>query len=219
MLIINGADPNDFHDFGDLIPTMLHLICFNRNKGTLQAVLESNVPVNIPNNLGRTAIFYAGSPEMVVLLFNAGHSVEWEDNTGFRPLHYMVSHNESIPTIKKLLDLKCDQNAEDQNGRTPLHIICRQDKDPLHHSVEFHDRREELRCRLQTIQLLADYGASFIAKDNEGKTPLDLLWIPPHENDFEEWNLVKEFLREMYDAQYNHGFKRARVIQDPEDEG
>lgn len=211
LLIKHGADLNGGCDGSGDIASILHHFCFTRSKGALQAVLESNAPVNIPNNFGRTALFYASSPEMVVLLVNAGGSVDWADNSGFRPLHYMVSNKESLPLVKALLDAKCDPNTEDNYGRTPLHIVCLPDDNAPNRNIP--DRKEELRKRLDTIKLLADYGANFTAKDNEGKAPLDLLLISPHEDSFEEWKLIKELLREVFDAQYNnHGFKRARVF-------
>ena len=205
ILIKHGSDPIGGYRCSDRMPTILHHFCFTRSKGSMQAVLESGVPVNIPNILGQTPMFFAPTPEIVHLLFNAGHSVDWEDITGFRPLHMMISHNDCHLTVKALLDAKCNPNAEDNKGRTPLHIMCLLDKD-----LSYGNPREDLQNRLDTIKLLADYGASFTAKDNEGKTPLELLWIPQNDEQFEKWKIIKTYLIEQFDAQVAHGFKRAR---------
>jgi len=216
LLIKHGASPSGYIGCG-LIPTLLHELCYTRRKEVIQAVLESGTAaVNIPNDKGQTAIFHAGSPEIVVLLFNAGFSVEWEDLTGFRPLHAMVSRDESLPTVKAILETRCDPNVKDKQGRTPLHIICIQGISDLPGDRQASNRREMLRIRLDTIKLLADFGANFRAVDHEGKTPLELLWIPPHEDSFEEWKAIKDYLVEVLDAQVNHGFKRTRVFVEEE---
>jgi len=207
LLIKNGADPIGGYRGSDEIPTILHHLCFTRSKGAMQAVLESGTPVNIPNSLGKTPMFYAPNSDIVDLLFNAGHSVDWEDITGFRPLHHKVNEivcNENLLTVKALLDAKCDPNAEDSKGRTPLHIVCLQGKARSHDD----NRSEVLQNRLDTIKLLADYGARFTAEDNEGKTPFDCLYIPRSEADSPEWKVIADYLIEKFDAQVNHGFKK-----------
>ena len=213
ILIQHGASPSGYVGDG-LMPTLLDLLCFYGRKGVIRAVLESGTAaVNIPNVEGRTAIFHASSPEIVCLLFNAGFSVEWEDLKGCRPLHAIVARDESLPTVKAMLATRCDPNAKDKQGRTPLHIICLQGI----RNVRFEaNRSEQLRIRLEAIKLLVDFGANIGAVDNEGKTPLELLWIPSHEEDFEGWKAIKDYLMNLLDAQVYHGFKRTSAFMEEE---
>lgn len=218
MLIKNGANPSGGFDGSGAIATLLHHYCLFRRTGRLlKVILELGAAVNIPNSVGKTAIFFAQTPEAVDLLFNAGHSVGWEDITGSTPLHYMICHFDIVPTIKALLDAGCNANAKDKEGRTPMHTLCLdKDGDSNGRNID-HVRREDLRKKLDVMKLLADYGAKFGAQDNEGNTPLELLRIPPHEIDYEEWKAIKDYLMEMIDAQVNHGYKRARVSAEETD--
>jgi ankyrin repeat protein len=211
MLIKHGAGPNSYVG-DDQMPTLLHYLTSHVRMETLKAVLESGgAAVNIPNEKGRTAMFNASSPQIVDLLFNAGFSVEWEDLEGFRPLHAIVSREESLSTVKAMLVTRCDVNAKDKKGRTPLHIICLQGISDVRSNMS-----QKLRNRLNTIKLLADFGANIGTVDNEGKTPLELLLIPPHEETFAEWKAIKDYLEELLDAQVNHGFKMSRVDMEEE---
>jgi len=218
-LIKHGADPRNYvSDVGEgLGSTLLHHLTIFGREGAMRAVLESsNTAVNIPDSFGKTAIFYASSPGIVDLLFNAGFSVEWEDLEGFRPIHGMIVRGDTVPTVKALLERGCDPNAASKTGKTPLHIMCIQGIRDAHLRRDLDVRREVLQARLDIMKLLADYGASFKAEDHEGKTPLDLLWIPPSEEEFEEWKAIKHYLMEMLEAHINnHGYKRARIADGP----
>ena len=98
----HGADPRNYvGDVGEgLGSTLLHHLTIFGREGAMRAVLESGTTaVNIPNSHGKTAIFYASSPGIVDLLFNAGFSVEWEDLEGFRPIHGMIARGDTFPRI------------------------------------------------------------------------------------------------------------------------
>ena len=122
---------------------------------------------------------------------------------GFTPLHTAMYWGEDS-FAKSLLKRGADINALDAKGRTPLHIFCMG-------QCAYNVDQESLRARLDTVQLLADYGAIFTSKDDDGKTPLDLLWGPPGIH-VEEWMTLKADLMDRFDSQLNHSFKRSRVI-------
>jgi ankyrin repeat protein len=229
MLIKQGADPSGDDEGDDGIP-LTHFFTQYSKIEPLRAVLES-VAINIPNNAGRTAMFFAHSPDIVRLLFHAGHSVDWQDTMGFTPLHGMMSRKDPFRMVKALLDANCNPNAADMNGSTPLHIMCLKFHEKLLYQ-EFNlydheaicdyrsDRRVQLRKRLDTIKLLVNYGASFTTKDNEGKSPFDFFRIPIEESCFPEWKEIEDFITEVHDAQSNnHCFKRARTFEGEEGAG
>jgi hypothetical protein len=123
---------------------------------------------------------------------------------GFTPLHTALYWGEDFQIALLLKKKKTDVNALDAKGRTPLHIFCMG-------QCAYNTDQKSLRTRLDTVQLLADYGAVFTAKDDDGKTPLDLLWGPPGIH-IEEWMTLKADLMDRFDSQLNHSFKRSRVI-------
>ena len=204
LLIMNGTPISDITD--SHFPTILHDLSLPSRGGVevMRAVLESaGSLVDIPNATGQTAMFYASSPEKIVLLSNAGHSVDYEDKNGFRPIHLQISYNCDASIVKALLKAGCEPNAEDKNGRTPLHIVF------LGH--ESHDfRRDELQEKFDIVKALLDYGASSTSKDHDGKIPLDLF---THESRYPEddWTAIKDCMMEHYDAMVNHCFKRACI--------
>ena len=202
---MNGASISDIDD-SEHIPTILHLLSLHTTGGleVMRAVLESaGSLVDIPNQAGQTAMFFVSSPEKVFLLSNAGHSVDHEDNKGFRPIHMQISYNCDASIVTALLKEGCEPNAEDHNGRTPLHIVFLVNKD--------HDfRNDELQEKFDIIKILLHYGASTRSKDHDGKVPLELL-PPEGHHPAEDWTAIKDHMMEHYDATVNHGFKRACV--------
>lgn len=74
--------------------------------------------------------------------------------TGATPLHCMVG-GRKLAAVKVLLQNGAKTNVADSRGRTPLHWAV------------------EGRAEPEIVQLLLDAGALPLAKDHEGKTPID----------------------------------------------
>ena len=129
---------------------------------------------------------------------------------GFTPLHTALYWGEDFQVALLLKKKKTDVNALDAKGRTPLHIFCIG-------QCAYNKDEKTLRKRLDVIQLLADYGANFTAKDNDGKTPLEVLWGPPVIH-VDKWMVLKEDLMKRFDSQFYHTFKRTCVTVEEEDE-
>ncbi|KAL7293339.1 hypothetical protein TKK_0013110 [Trichogramma kaykai] len=108
--------------------------------------------------------------EILVKIFYRESGPEWRnfqvnvyDRLGETPLHLAAKHC-SPETIDKLLRLGADPNLADSDGCTALHLICKRDK-PYRSLTKFFETCDALRLQV-----------NINAKNNEGRTPLNLLY-------------------------------------------
>ncbi|ELU01847.1 hypothetical protein CAPTEDRAFT_191268 [Capitella teleta] len=79
------------------------------------------------------------------------------DEDGASPLHRAAERGE-IRIVRMLLDSGANPNSEDKNGRSPLHLVCREG--------------DALANRELIVQQLIERGASVNVKDHNGMQPL-----------------------------------------------
>lgn len=82
--------------------------------------------INTKNSLGKTALFYARTPEMARLLLNCGADIAARDNLGNAVLHY----GQPDHMIDFFLENKADANVTNQAGLTPLRSFIRLEVTP-----------------------------------------------------------------------------------------
>ena len=130
-------------------------------------LLARGVNPNVPDSRGRTAVHVAagiGAVETLAALLQAygdSDAQDTEDTDGNTPLHLaadassaVLSENDSIATIRLLLDHQAEPNRANRNGETPLHLAARS-----------HDRPDG-------VAALLDAGANPNRADRRNDTPL-----------------------------------------------
>ncbi|MBN2435868.1 MAG: ankyrin repeat domain-containing protein [Spirochaetes bacterium] len=180
--LINKQDKNGktiLHYFADSAFTQD--IRFQSSKvHLLEQMLEMGADPTIADRDGKTAIHYLAqnkshsiSSSLYELMIFYGASLNVQDNSGNLPLHYsMFSGNESI--INFLIYMTKDVNTANNEGRTPLHELCRS------------NINEELKIRI--AEELISKGANINAKDKNGNSPL-------HFMDAEDYHLFEQLYR------------------------
>ena len=121
----------------------------------LRALLEHGTNVGAKDEKGRTPLqVVAGDWTIEVicaLLELGGADLSAGTNRSLTPLHKAVREHAKI--LRMLLDYGANVRAEDDMGRTPLHLV------PDFGSIEI-------------VHVLLKHGANVGAEDNEGRTPL-----------------------------------------------
>ncbi|XP_014236408.1 serine/threonine-protein phosphatase 6 regulatory ankyrin repeat subunit A-like [Trichogramma pretiosum] len=142
-LLRRGASPNLANDAGS---TALHFVCQRSEDdddgggggggGWLERFLD------IVDGLGETL------------------RVDARNKLGRTPLHYAVAKGHRVRVIRELLRRGADPNAADDEGSTPLHIICQK---------QWNDNMVEMFFEInKEIDKLVDVDA----RDKQGRTPL-----------------------------------------------
>lgn len=149
-------------------------------------LLERGANVNAANELGNTALHLAAARDltkMSTLLLNKGASKDARNREGNTPFHQAVRYPQKFGVAQHLLDAGVDVNAKNAQGFTPLHYIALRNIEaapdyatqqevmwwqrPLEEVVADQDLTD-------LIQVMAKRRADFLAKNAEGKTPVDL---------------------------------------------
>ncbi|WCR57690.1 MAG: Phosphocholine transferase AnkX [Wolbachia endosymbiont of Ctenocephalides felis wCfeJ] len=136
--------------------------------------------------------------EVVKFLVDKGASINAKDRFGWTPLHSAaVSNTGNI--AKLLIDMGADINAKNDDNKTPFELACKNGKTEVasflatvqdnRHRTALHYAAQEGNLKL--VGLLIEKGADVNAKDNEGKTPLDLAKA----NHIEIVSLLEESMR------------------------
>lgn len=143
-LITGGADPNArCRNTGDLpLPKAAARV----NPSLVSCLLESGADIHLTQDDGSNALHQALSHEGHYHLYDA-----WDRNE----------------IVSRLLVHGADVNAQDIQGRTPLHYFARFLNQECWTVSEYQEP-------LYTLTLLANAGADFQARDKAGLTPIDL---------------------------------------------
>jgi len=150
-LLDRGADANAYE--GDHF-TSLHLAAFYADLESVQALLEHGADINARNEYGEVPLHLAASP------FEDPHHYQFDDPYSHRRKDLYHCH---LAIVQLLLNYGADANTRDDAGFTPLHhSSCRQK--PL----------STLFGTAEGAYLLLKHGANIDAKDNQGRTALEL---------------------------------------------
>ncbi|KAJ8674875.1 hypothetical protein QAD02_010661 [Eretmocerus hayati] len=183
-LVNNGVPVNQLIDFPHLTP--LHLAVQSRSKGIIKILLSKGADVNVKSWSGDTPLTLAaktGNGSLIDILLS--HNVcNCEDAHHFSHLH-IASMRNRVDVVKKLLLI--DQGEHLNSKVLPSSIIW-QGYTPLHLAVHFD-------C-IETIEHLLRCGASILAVNSGGLTPLHLadfqrnarvinILLSAHKNEFQ----------------------------------
>ncbi len=129
----------------------------------IQILLNYDADVNFKDELGATPLLVANNKEVLKILLENGADIDAVDEYGQNALFGLLI-GERYECIKYLLEKGIQVNIKDKYGNTPLHRI---------HYDSYNPQES-----LDIINLLVKYGADVNARNNENKTPLDLLQNP-----------------------------------------
>ena len=105
--------------------TPLMISCFRGDRKRVEQLLQAGGSVDARDSLGRTAIWYARSGDIISLLVKYGASMNARDTSGATPLIDAASRRE-LDTVKGLLANGADPDARDGHGRTALMLAARE---------------------------------------------------------------------------------------------
>lgn len=99
-----------------------------KNVPTIKLLISKGLDVNLKNNGGFTALYYA-NPEAIGLLIEAGAKVDERDNQRKTPLIWACVSGQ-IDRVKKLIALGADANAKDSDGKSVMdHALTPEETD------------------------------------------------------------------------------------------
>uniref|UniRef100_A0ABD2VY84 Uncharacterized protein n=1 Tax=Trichogramma kaykai TaxID=54128 RepID=A0ABD2VY84_9HYME len=177
-----GQDPNMIcRETGD---SPLILAVSSGNKDLIELLLRKGANSNLANNDGMTALhtICAGdwdNSELIKVLIEIGIEnakkkdqlvkVDAENSIGQTPLHIALLRGYRN-SFECLLRNGANPNASNQDGMTPLHIICQGDRDDCHFAKMLFDFSND------------QYEVQVNTKNNLGQTPLHLALSRRHRN-------------------------------------
>lgn len=166
-LLRNGADPNLPNNRGN---TPLHG-SVNCLPEITEALIKAGADVNVRNKAGRTPLFGADDYQ-VAILRQAGAEVNAVDNEGQTALHAGAASGDD-DKVRALLKAGGKTDMRDKHGDTALHVAVRHHGELVKGDV-FLGTSDYNRDTREAIAQLLESGAAAGAKNNDGKTPLDL---------------------------------------------
>ncbi|XP_076161639.1 85/88 kDa calcium-independent phospholipase A2-like isoform X2 [Ptiloglossa arizonensis] len=149
IILALGADlPNSLNSRNSDGHTPMHVACLNNKPECVKALLLIGADVNIPASEGQPS-----SPGYVGDLLHSKLNILHAEDIKFggTPLHWSLSRE----VINALIEMNCDIDAQNFDGRTALHIMA-------------------MRKRLPCIVALLSHMASVNIVDKDGNTPLHL---------------------------------------------
>ncbi|XP_024014683.1 potassium channel GORK isoform X2 [Eutrema salsugineum] len=150
-LIQAGADPNKT-DYDGRSP--LHLAASRGYEDITSYLIQEGVHINLKDKFGNTPLLEAvktGQDRVISVLVKEGASFDLEDSGNFLCTAVVKSDSDFV---KRLLSSGMDPNTKDYDHRTPLHVAA----------------SEGLYLM---AKMLVEAGASVVAKDRWGNSPLD----------------------------------------------
>ena len=157
---------------------------------TVRAIIDHGADVNVVNNRGQTALWFAcvnGQESFVGILLDTGADPNIADKHRESCLHAAIHGHCNTETIQKLIDRGAHVNAVNNDGATPLLLVCSAAQaesvelfltlgaDPNIADVDGDTsilNAIEGYCSVTTMQYLIDNGANVNATNNKGLTAL-----------------------------------------------
>ncbi len=171
--------------------TPLHLACFSGSFDIAKYLIEKqNASINTTDDTGRTPLHLACSKGSTItakyLIEKQNANVNITDNKG-RSVWHFACKSDCLELVNYISQkTKQDVNAQDEDGSTALHVACKgrnlkvvkfviTDMKANLHSVD-NERRTPLHIvwRLAFSKYLVSKGANVLAKDKNGKIPLQV---------------------------------------------
>ncbi|KAL7498034.1 hypothetical protein ACHAWT_005989 [Skeletonema menzelii] len=148
--------------------TPLHVAVQNSNLEMAKLLLSNHAIVNTQDFAGNTALHYADSPDMGLLLLDNGSSPNIPNGKGLCSLHLAVQRRD-FASVKLLLSRGADvNNADDECWYTPLHLISHPESSTV--------GKKEMSLRGPIAELLCEAKSPSLPdlnyQDRDGNTPL-----------------------------------------------
>ena len=196
--------PRHVNTRGGHYMTPLFAAMAGRHLQTVKLLRHNGAEMNVHGNNGKTALHSAawyGDLEVVRVLLDYKIDVNPRCNNNWTAIHGVSNGPHSFFPVtphygprllpdatRLLLEHGADINAQNKDGRTPLHVAAENGRVEvvrvLHeHGANIGAEDDAGRTPLhlaasygsvQTVHVLLEYGANIGANDNEGRTPLHL---------------------------------------------
>ena len=161
--------------------TSLHLAAEKGNVEEIKALIANGADINAIDERGNTSLHLAalkGHAVIAKMLISSGADVNAKRNSlGDTPLHLAVMLSPNLDLINTLIAAGADVNAKDNKGYTPLHTAATGTKLQILEMASDttkKDIQEVTENYVDILKRLIAAGSDVNAKDNNGKTPLDI---------------------------------------------